>query len=304
MEIITQWIENNWHIAPSLQAKIFYSFIILLIIWVARLILLWVIRRRHFDTAVNYRWRKIIEYVTLIIGLLLIGRVWIYNIGSAATYLGLLSAGLAIALQDPITNFFGWIFIITRHPFEVGDRIGIGGDAGDVVDVRYFQFSIMEIGNWVNADQSTGRVLHVPNRKVFNETLANYTRGFEYIWNEIPVLITFESNRQKTMVLLQEIVEKHANDLVVKARESVRKASRTYMIYYENLTPIVYLSVEASGIMLTMRYLCDPRQRRGSAHRIWDDILAAFDAQDDIQLAYPTQRIYYRPGEEEGPPIQ
>jgi small-conductance mechanosensitive channel len=78
--------------------------------------------------------------------------------GSVVTYLGLVSAALVIALQDPITNFVGWVFIISRRPFEIEDRIQIGEDAGDVIDIRFFQFSLNEIGNWVDADQSTGRI--------------------------------------------------------------------------------------------------------------------------------------------------
>lgn len=298
MDIITQWIEENLGLAPTFQEQIFYSLIVIVIVWATRLILLSIIRRREEDVSYKYRWRKTVEYTTLFVGLLFIGRIWVNDIGSFATYLGLLSAGLAIALQDPITNFFGWIFIIFRHPFDVGDRIEIGQNAGDVVDVRYFQFTIMEIGNWVDADQSTGRVLHIPNRKIFNETLANYSRGFNYIWNEIPVLITFESNRQKTKEILTAIIGKHATPMVNDARNSVRDAARHYMIFYKNLTPIVYTSVEASGILLTMRYLCDPRQRRGSAHKIWEDILTAFDENEDIAFAYPTQRIYFSPQEQ------
>lgn len=299
MEIVTQWIEQHLYISVTLQERLLYSLIVLLLVWAARLIVLRIIRRRTEDTVAIYRWRKATEYISLAIGALLIARIWISDISSMATYLGLLSAGLAIALQDPITNFFGWIFIITRHPFEVGDRIEIGENAGDVVDVRYFQFTIMEIRNWVDADQSTGRVLHIPNRKVFNETLANYSRGFAYIWNEIPVLITFESNWQKAQEILQAIAEKHASHHVEDARENIRKAARRYMINFGTLTPIVYTSVEASGVMLTVRYLCEPQRRRGSQNNIWEDILTVFEAHNDIGLAYPTQRIYYRPAEDD-----
>ncbi|MDX1413349.1 MAG: mechanosensitive ion channel family protein [Candidatus Promineifilaceae bacterium] len=295
MELVTQWIEENLNLSISLQGKIFYTLIVLILVWAARLIVVRLLRRRTEDTAVFYRWRKGVEYISLAVGVFLIVMIWINDLGSAATYLGLLSAGLAIALQDPITNFFGWIFIISRHPFEVGDRIEIGDHAGDVVDIRYFQFTMMEIGNWVDADQSTGRVLHVPNRKVFNETLANYSRGFAYIWNEIPVLITFESNWQKTKQILLEIAQRHARDHVEDARERVREAARRYFIHYDNLTPIVYTRVEKSGVLLTVRYLCQPRRRRGSVNRIWEDILNAFDQHEDIALAYPTQRLYYQP---------
>ena len=266
METVTQWIEQNLHLSLSLQEKLFYSLIVLTIILAIRLIVLALVGRRTEDASALYRWRKNSEYVALVLIALLIGRIWIENLQSAATFLGLLSAGLAIALQDPITNFFGWLFIIWRHPFEVGDRIQIGENAGDVVDIRYFQFTTMEIRNWVDADQSTGRELHIPNRKVFSETLANYSKGFAYIWNEIPVQITFESDRQNAREILLAIAEKHAAHLSTDARERVREAARRYMINYEKLNPTVYTRVEASGVLLTVRYLCEPQQRRNSEH--------------------------------------
>ena len=82
---------------------------------------------------------------------------------------------------------------------------------GDVIDIRVFQFSILEVGNWVDADQSTGRIINIPNGKVFTETMVNYTTGFEYIWNEMPVLVTFESEWEKAKEAANgKIAEKRA----------------------------------------------------------------------------------------------
>ncbi|MBZ0199912.1 MAG: mechanosensitive ion channel family protein [Ignavibacteriaceae bacterium] len=80
-------------------------------------------------------------------------------------------------------------FILERKPFTVGDRIQTGDVAGDVIDLRIFRFTRMEISNWVDAEQRTGRTIHVPNGKVFTEWQANYSTGFQYIWNEISVLV-------------------------------------------------------------------------------------------------------------------
>jgi small-conductance mechanosensitive channel len=144
----------------------------------------------------------------------------------------------------------------------------------------------------VDADQSTGRVIRIPNGKIFSEMLANYSKGFRYIWNEIPVLVTFESDWQKAKEILAEIAERHAAHLSEKAQRKVREASKQFMIFYEKLTPIVYTTVKDSGVLLTIRYLCHPRQRRGTEEGIWEDILAAFARHDNIDFAYPTQRFY------------
>jgi small-conductance mechanosensitive channel len=218
--------------------------------------------------------------------------MWFRGFQSLSTYLGLVSAGLAIALQVPLVNLAGWIFILWRRPFSVGDRIQIGDVKGDVIDQRIFMFTIMEIGNWVDAEQSTGRVIHIPNGKVFQDPLANYTEGFEYIWNEIGVLVTFESNWEAAKEILGEIAAKYGEAPSGAAAEQIKRAASTKLIIINKLTPIVYTSVKDSGVMLTVRYLCNTRRRRGSEQSIWEDVLRAFAKRDDIDFAYPTQRHY------------
>jgi small-conductance mechanosensitive channel len=258
---------------------------------VQRLVLALVYRRVH-DVRARYRWRKTTTYFAVPIAILIIGRIWFAGFQSLATYLGLVSAGVAIALKDPLVNLAAWGFLIWRRPFDVGDRVEIGGHAGDVIDQRIFQFTLLEIGNWVDADQSTGRIIHVPNGKVFTETLANYSKGFNYIWNEIPVLITFESNWQKAKEILLGLAERHAAHLTKDVESDIKRVSERFMIFYTTLTPTVYTSVVDSGVLLTIRYLCAPRNRRGSSQALWEDVLRAFAASADIDLAYPTRRFY------------
>lgn len=297
IDTIINWIQNNLIISSDLLGKLIGTAVVIFVLFLLRPVVTAIVSRRTDDAATLYRWRKVSEYVALILGLYFISRIWFTGGQSIATYLGLLSAGLAIALQDPIANFVGWLFIVSRRPLEVGDRIEIGEHAGDVIDIRFFQFSLMEIKGWVDADQSTGRVLHIPNKKIFSDGIANYHRGFAYIWHEIPVEITFESDWRNAKKLLAAIAERHSAHHAETARAQVRKAAKRYMINYDNLTPIVYTRVNPSGVQLTLRYLSDPRQRRATEERIWEDILAAFEKEPKIEFAYPTQRIYYHPTE-------
>ncbi|MCD4655100.1 mechanosensitive ion channel family protein, partial [bacterium] len=170
--------------------KILLSVMIMLALSLVKFLVGFLIKRRVTDVKKLYVCRQTNLYVYTLFLTLFVGRIWIEGIDSLTTILGLASAGVAIAMHDTIANMTGWVFIVSRRPFKVGDRIQIGDLAGDVIDIRFFQFSIVEIGNWVDADQSTGRIVHVPNSKVLREALANYQIGFEYIWNEIPVLIT------------------------------------------------------------------------------------------------------------------
>lgn len=286
------WVGSHLAIDPGVQGKIISSVVAVFLLWLLWQILLRTVIHRIENLRLRYQWQKGSAYLIFLIMLLVVGPIWFEGVRSVATYLGLLSAGLAIALKDPVTDLVGRLFILWNHSFEVGDRIQIGDYAGDVIDQRVFQFTLMEVGNWVEADQSTGRILHVPNGMVFTSVLANYTKGSDYIWNEVPVLVTFESDWEKAKRLLQDIVQAHAAEISQQAEESFKQATRRYLIQYGSLTPTVYTSVRDSGVMLTIRYLCQPRNRRDSTQILWENILRAFDQHPDIDLAYPTSRIY------------
>jgi len=266
--------------------------VIIFVLILLRFVAVRIVYRSVEDSEVRYKWRKNLTYVAFFVGFLLVGRVWFEGIGSLATFLGLLSAGLAIALRDPVTDIAGWMFLIWRKPFNVGDRIQIAEFKGDVIDIRIFKFSILEIGNWVHADQSTGRVIHIPNHLVFRNAIANYTSEFDFIWNEIVVLFTFESNWKKAKKILEKIAQDHLKDYVEDAEQQVRRAAKSYLIRYKNLTPIVYTDVVDSGIRLTIRHLSNPRKRRGLNQMIWEDILETVDKEDDLDFAYNTIRIF------------
>ncbi len=294
---ISAWLHAALNLDPVRQQDLALSFAVIVALWLTRVVALRLMARKTEDVRVRYRWKKGTGYLAVALGALLIVPIWMGSLPAAGTYLGLLSAGVAIALKDPLVNLAGWLFIVWRRPFSVGDRIQIGQTSGDVIDLRIFQFTLLEIGNWVDADQSTGRIIHVPNGQVFLERLANYTKGFAFVWNELPVLVTFESDWRKAKKILQEIADRHTHHLSEDAKQQVRKASEEFMIFYSNLTPIVYTSVKDSGVLLTIRYLCNARRRRGSAEAIWEDILQQFATCGDIDFAYPTQRFYDNRGE-------
>jgi len=295
---VREWLQQNLGLRPDIQARLLSTLLVIAALWLVRRVALTLVYRNVIDPWARYRWRKVTLYVTVITGALVGGRLWIAGLGSLATFFGLVSAGLAIALRDVVANLAGWVFILWRRPFEVGDRIQVGPHKGDVIDQQLFQFTLLEIGGWVDADQSTGRLIHIPNGRALVEPLANYNRGFPYIWNEVPVLITFESDWKKAKAVLEAIATRHAERLTPEAERDLVAASRQYLIYFKKLTPIVYTKVVDDGVRLTIRYLIDPRARRGSEQAIWQDVLDEFRAAPDIDLAYPTRRAidYSREG--------
>lgn len=287
-------LEDLIHFDNETTNRIVQSVLVILVLWVLnRLAVKLFSHGTVEEIRKQYHWRKTIEYILFTIGALVIGNLWISNFEFIVTFLGLLSAGIAIALQDVFMNIAGWAFIYIRKPFDVGDRIQIGDVKGDVIDLRVFQFSVLEIGNWVDADQSTGRVIHIPNLKVFIEPQANYSMGFNYIWNEQIIYITLDSDYKKAKLLLTEILNNLCLDEMANAKAEIKKARHRHRIVYNQFTPAIFIDITERGVQMAMRYLCNPKKRRFIQHAITESILENFAKEEKIQLAYPTTTIRF-----------
>lgn len=297
MQGLTGWASETFGLSPQVQVRLLATVGLVLVLVVLRGLVLRAVHRRVTDLHLRYLWHKGANYAAGVLGVALAARIWFVDFGGLATYFGLLSAGLAIALKDPLANLAGWLFLLWRRPMEVGDRIQIGTYAGDVVDLRLFQFTLLEIGNWVDADQTTGRLIHVPNALVFTTPLANYTRGFRFIWTELPVLVTFESDWEKAEHLLEEIAERHSRAVTEGGSAAAATSGARYALPKSPTAPGVFVTVEASGVLLTLRAPCPPRERRKVHDALWQEVLRAFAATPDIDFAYPTTRFYSNPAE-------
>ena len=278
-------------------SKLLTSILTIAVILLLRYLVLQLALRRIEDPKYRYQWRKTVNYVAFIVGVLVVGRIWIEAFQSLSTFLGLLSAGIAIALKDPIMNVAGWAYIMWLRPIKVGDRVQVGDLAGDVVDQGVFQFTLMEIGGSLDSESSTGRIIYVPNGMIFNQKLVNYTHGFPFIWNEVPVIITFESDWETAKELLQEIGKRHGEKVTQAVERELRKSSHKFLIHEHKFQPRIFTDVKDQGVLLTIRYMCAPHERRATTHAIWEDILKEFAKHDNITLAYPTTRIYREPEE-------
>ncbi len=286
--------ETHLGLKPHVTNSLLGTGVVILGYWLVRILVGRLLERRIEDVSRRYAATKTLQYTLGFVAFLVLLRVWVAGTGMGAmgAYLGILSAGLAIALQDPLTNLAGWLFLVVRKPFVVGDRVEIGEHAGDVIDIRLFAFSVVEIRNWVRADQSTGRIIHIPNGWLFQKAVTNFTQAFSFVWHEIPVVVTFESDWRLAKEILTEIATRHASIQSEAAAEEVRRAARKYLIFYHQLTPIVWTRVVDHGVELTIRYPTEARGRRGSEQAIWEDVLDAFSPRDDMDFAYPTQRFF------------
>ena len=285
-------VETWLGLSPTVTDNLVLSAVAFVVYLTVDLLARRLVRRVISDTSTRFQVNKAVGYALAVLAFLFILKIWVHEVTGLATYFGLLSAGLAVALQDPVANFAGWIYIVVRRPFGVGDRIQIAAHMGDVVDIRPFRFVMMEVGNWVKAEQSTGRVIHVPNSMVFKNAVANYDEAFGYIWNELEIVVTMESDWKAAKAELARIAAEHSEKLTPDVTERIRLAADRLHIKFGKTSPVVWTSVVDSGVRLTMRYLCKPRERRSSASEIWETILDAFGKMPGVDLAYATTRFF------------
>ncbi len=277
----------------ALQEKIIKTVVIIVIAVVLKHLLSKLINKNVSDHKKHFYGQQTLKYFIFGISFILIGRVWFIGVGSIATFLGLIGAGLVIALNDVVKNILGFFVIMWQRPLSMGDRVEIGDKVGDVVDIKLFHILLMETnGPLVNAFQSSGRVLHIPCSFIFTKTINNFNKGFPYIWAEIPVMVTFESNWRKMKAKLLELGQQNTIEITEAVKQEFRDSSKNLLIRLTYFDPIVYTSVADSGITLTVRFLINPRKMRGVEENIWEGLLDYIAESNDLDLAYPTYRTY------------
>ena len=247
---------------------------------------------RAVDLEKRHSVRRTVSWISVLFFFAVAALIWAKQIGSLGVFLGIIGAGLALSLQEALLCVAGWMLIITKRPFVVGDRVEINKCIGDVIDISIFQITLLEIGNWVDADQSTGRILILPNSDVFRHGIYNYTKGFPFIWNEFSTVVTFESDWRAAKELMLQQAQEEAEKIEGQVSHQIKDMQSHYAIQYEHFGPIVYTSIAANGVQLALRYLSPVRKRRATTHRIAEGILDAFVGHPEIDLAYPTTRIF------------
>lgn len=220
---------------------------------------------------VNKRVNMICEIISIIVIFLL----WDNYLTNIITIISFVSAGVAIAIRDIIINLFAGVYIKTKKPFKIEDRIEINGMKGDVVVINNLSFSILEVGDRINSEQSSGIVINIPNSFVITYALKNYSTAFKYIWDEITVKLPLNADVEKTKKELLKIV--NSNEVIKtipkKMDQAIEDASLEYRIYYNHLEPIIYTSVVDSHIELYIRFLVHPKKIRNVEDDIWLRIL-------------------------------
>lgn len=227
--------------------------------------------------------------------------IWFSEPAKLGTFLGLVTAGVAFALQRVITAFAAYVVILRGNTFSVGDRIVMGGVRGDVIALGFMQTTIMEMGQpppvqnadpamWVASRQYTGRIVTVTNDKIFDTPVFNYTRDFPYLWEEIRVPVGYSADRHRAEQILLNAADRHSIDPRTLPEAALAELERRFFLRRSDIRSTVYWRLTDNWLELTVRFLTLDHGVRSVKDAMARDILAAFDAAH-ISIASATYEI-------------
>jgi small-conductance mechanosensitive channel len=241
--------------------------------------------RQTNDPAVEYNRRKVVRAGFIISFSIVYLPVIFSSLSFLPTILGLAGAGIVISLKEVWLNMVGWFMIMGSNGFKVGDRIEIESIKGDVVNIGFLKFTLLEVSSDSKAEQSTNRLIHFPNYNVVIHRFFVVSDTMDFVWDEFKISITVDSDWEKAesicnQILIEELVL--APELV---EEKIRELSKNYLVRLGKTTPIVYTSLEPEGfILLSLRYLTPIRSKRLNRILVSKEILKKFKNEPMIVL--------------------
>ena len=205
--------------------------------------------------------------------------------------MGILGAGIAFASQEVIGSFAGYVNIVTGNLYHIGDRVRIGDVTGDVLDISILRTTVMEIGEWVQADQYTGRIVTVANRVVFSDPVFNYTQRWQYLWDEIMIPVTYKSDWQRAGEIMLERARKYTSHFHEQAEAQLAAMMKVYPVQVTTVEPTLYIIMTDNWIEITLRYVVEPRERRQVKGQLHHELLQHFQSEPAITVASATFEI-------------
>ncbi len=248
--------------------------------------------------------RQGVRLAVAILVFLAVVSIWFDDPARLATGLGLVTAGLAFALQKVITALAGYFVILRGQTFNVGDRITMGGVRGDVIALSFTQTTIMEMGQppavqgadpaqWVRSRQYTGRVVTVSNARVFDEPVYNYTREFPFLWEEISVPVPYQADHAAAERILLQVAGRHTVHTSELGESALRDMERRYFVKASDMGPAVFYRLTDNWLELTVRFIAPTHAIRELKDAMTRDILRAL-AGAGIRIASTTIEIVGR----------
>lgn len=254
------------------------------------------VTRQVEDSETRYRARRFVSSLGYLGYLLLIAVVFGKELGGLTVALGVAGAGVAFALQEVIASVAGWAGISFGHFYQTGDRVQLGGIMGDVIDIGILRTTMMECGQWVNADLYNGRIVRVANSFVFKEPVFNYSAHFAFLWDEITVPVKYGSDYRLAREILRRVAEEIVGEYTVSASAEWKRVVDRYMVEEESTAPAVTLVANDNWMEFTLRYVVDFKKRRSTKDRIFTRILEEFESMEDrVAIASMTIHIVETP---------
>jgi len=273
--------------------------IIILVVFIVFFLLKQVVKKYITDNERFYMANKIITFVNFTVILLILFFNYIENAAYLVTILGFASAGIAIAMKDWFMSMLGWLVIVFGGSIHVGDRIRVVMDGheyvGDVMDISLLRMTLLEDVTLTThmVNRRAGRIVFIPNNYVFTRMIANYSHSsLKTVWDGIDVVITFESNHKKAMHICKEVTRKYSKGYTDITRKQLNKLRNQYSLKNTNVEPRIFSFIESNGIAISSWYLTNAYATLTLRSVISTDIVDAFNEADDIQIAYPTQKLH------------
>ncbi len=282
------WFANSKYPEDYLE-KGFYTFLALAIIYfIFKVAVEGTVTKRIKEAKARYSFRKVVSVLYLVVLLLVVIRIWVEETGSLLLATGLIIAGIAIALQDFFKNFVGGILIFTTGIYRVGDRIEIASKVGDVIDIGIFNTTILELKGWVAGDQATGRLTIIPNGYVLSSAVNNYTKDHNFIWDEISLPLTYDSDWKEAITKILTIVKKETENITDQAEKEISNIREKYYLGERRVEPQIFLTPTDNWINLNIRYVVEVRGRRLLRDKLSRMILSEIEKSENIKIASAT----------------
>jgi small-conductance mechanosensitive channel len=247
-----------------------------------------VFARQIKDSRSQYSFRRTVSIIYYFATALAIFGIWVQDTQTLLVSYGLVAAGVAVSLQDVFKNFAGGVLVFATGIYRVGDRIEIDGRYGDVIDIGIMYTTMLEIKEWVEGDQPTGRIDILPNSMAISNSIENYTKQLNFIFEDMSIPITYKSNWRKASDSILEIVKRECSEVIELADDQMQMLGKRYYVQRKVVEPAVFTTLTDNWINLNVRYPTMARQRRATANRISRAVLEMVEASDDIDIASAT----------------
>ena len=277
-------------VSLSLFAKCLAALIGIIIIHTLFRVLERTLPQRFGQAGARYKVHKFIVFAGYLCILLFLAILFEDRLGRLSVTLGVVGAGVAVALQDVVASIAGAFSIGFSKLYSVGDRVQIGDTRGDVIDIGLLRTTIMETGNWVSKDLYNGRIVRVPNNIVLKVPVFNYSQGFQFIWDEIKVLFTTSSDSHLAREMLLQAAREAIGDYIVEAQASWKVMSDYYRGANPPLEPTVALAVTAGSLEFSVSYVVDYNKRTAMQDKLFSRIVQEV-ANSDGRLAWAPSSV-------------